>query len=63
MQISNTIPEYDWSKIRELDFQEKYREKILLMKQLQYFQCTQCPDLIEHVSTSYFNVYISLLNH
>ncbi|TPX59484.1 hypothetical protein SpCBS45565_g07719 [Spizellomyces sp. 'palustris'] len=42
------IPEHDWSKMRDLDFQERYREKESLMRQLDSFQCVRCPDLIEH---------------
>ncbi|KAJ3392196.1 hypothetical protein HDU84_004688 [Entophlyctis sp. JEL0112] len=42
------IGEYDWSKIRELDFQEKERERSSLMEKLSKFQCSNCPDLAEH---------------
>ncbi|KAI8839115.1 antiviral helicase [Chytriomyces cf. hyalinus JEL632] len=42
------IPENDWSKIREMEFQEKEKEKNSLMSKLSMFQCSKCPDLIEH---------------
>ncbi|KAL2918189.1 Antiviral helicase ski2 [Polyrhizophydium stewartii] len=48
IQAAGSIPEYDWSKIREADFQDGTREKHALMRQLDGFQCTRCPDLIPH---------------
>ncbi|KAJ3053769.1 hypothetical protein HK097_003454, partial [Rhizophlyctis rosea] len=48
MQDEGKIPENDWSKMRELDFQERYREKETLLGQLGSFQCVRCPDLDEH---------------
>jgi antiviral helicase SKI2 len=45
------IVEYDWAKIKDLEFQEMLRTKSGLMKRLKSeFQCTRCPDLNEHVS-------------
>ena len=49
-KVLGKIPENDWSKMRELDFQERYREKETLLGQLGTFQCVRCPDLDEHVS-------------
>ncbi|KAJ3044020.1 hypothetical protein HDV00_003549 [Rhizophlyctis rosea] len=48
MHEEGKIPENDWSKIRDLDFQVRYREKDTLMGQLGTFQCVRCPDLDEH---------------
>ncbi|KAJ3078111.1 hypothetical protein HK102_004726, partial [Quaeritorhiza haematococci] len=48
MAANGEIPEYDWSKMKELDFQEKFKEKTFLLQQLRGFQCVQCPDLTEH---------------
>ncbi|KAI9141382.1 antiviral helicase [Paraphysoderma sedebokerense] len=45
--IDRTV-ENDWSKIRELEFQELSRDKNRLMSQLDAFQCTSCPDLQQH---------------
>ncbi|KAI8051131.1 antiviral helicase [Syncephalis plumigaleata] len=42
------LEENDWSKLRELDFQEKLQEKHRLMRQLTTFQCSKCPDLDNH---------------
>ncbi|KAJ3135035.1 hypothetical protein HK100_003090 [Physocladia obscura] len=42
------IPENDWSKIREMEFQEKENEKNSLLAKLSGFQCSKCPDLVEH---------------
>lgn len=45
------IVEYDWSKIKDMEFQEMLRSKIRLTKRLRTeFQCTKCPELDEHVS-------------
>ncbi|KAI8878004.1 antiviral helicase [Backusella circina FSU 941] len=43
------IVEYDWAKIKDLEFQEMMRTKMGLMKRLKSeFQCTKCADLNEH---------------
>jgi antiviral helicase SKI2 len=41
--------EYDWSKIRELEFQELYQQRRDYMKSMIQFQCVHCPDLVSHV--------------
>ncbi|KAL0077067.1 NUC185 domain-containing protein [Phycomyces blakesleeanus] len=41
--------EYDWQKIKDIEFQEMLRTKTEFMKLLRgSFQCTKCPDLNEH---------------
>jgi antiviral helicase SKI2 len=45
----SVIPEFDWTKIKELEFQEKLREKKRLLDSLKNFKCTKCPELISHV--------------
>ncbi|KAI8079697.1 NUC185 domain-containing protein [Gilbertella persicaria] len=41
--------EFDWSKIRDMEFQEMLRTKTRLMKRLRTeFQCTKCPEIDEH---------------
>lgn len=48
------IVEYDWGKIKDVEFQEMLRSKNSLMKKLRSeFQCTKCPELKEHVSFSF----------
>ena len=47
------VPEFDWSKMRELEFQEKLAEKNLLLNSLNDYQCTQCPDLDSHYSQAH----------
>lgn len=42
------LEECDWSKFRELEFQERLREKTRLMSHMGAYQCTHCPDLPEH---------------
>lgn len=47
----STLLEYDWQKIKDIEFQEMLRNKVAHMKRLRTdFQCTKCPDLNEHVS-------------
>ncbi|KAJ3008378.1 UNVERIFIED_CONTAM: hypothetical protein HDU68_003136 [Siphonaria sp. JEL0065] len=48
MTEQGKIPENDWSKIREMEFQEKEKEKNSLLSKLSLFQCSKCPDLVEH---------------
>ncbi|GAA5799047.1 hypothetical protein HPULCUR_004456 [Helicostylum pulchrum] len=43
------LVEYDWSKIKDMEFQEMLRSKIRLTRTLRNeFQCTKCPELDEH---------------
>ena len=42
------LVDYDWSKIRDLDFQEQFRERSAILKTLNTFQCAKCPDLLTH---------------
>ncbi|KAJ1552689.1 hypothetical protein HK405_010364, partial [Cladochytrium tenue] len=48
MRDSGVIPEVDWSRIREIEFQEWLAERARLLGSLPRFQCAQCPDLAEH---------------
>ena len=50
MRRSKQIPEHDWSKIRDISFQEGYTEKRLLVSQLGRYQCNNCVDLEQHYS-------------
>ncbi|KAL7750016.1 Antiviral helicase ski2 [Sorochytrium milnesiophthora] len=42
------VPENNWGKIKDLEFQELYADKCRLMTALAGFQCTLCPDLDQH---------------
>ncbi|KAG2212575.1 hypothetical protein INT47_000551 [Mucor saturninus] len=43
------LMEYDWSKIKDMEFQEMLRSKNGLTRRLRTeFQCTKCPELDEH---------------
>ncbi|KAG1466814.1 hypothetical protein G6F46_001870 [Rhizopus delemar] len=43
------LTEYEWGKIKDVEFQEMLRAKNGLMKKLRAeFQCTKCPELKEH---------------
>ncbi|CAM0142365.1 unnamed protein product [Umbelopsis sp. WA50703] len=47
----STIAEFDWSKIKDMDFQENWKKKQSLLRQMgENFQCVSCPDLEEHYS-------------
>ncbi|RUP46089.1 NUC185 domain-containing protein [Jimgerdemannia flammicorona] len=49
METTKTgIIENDWAKIKELKFQERLKEKMALLSQMNEYQCTRCPDLNEH---------------
>jgi hypothetical protein len=57
MREKYDLAEFEWNKIKELEFQEKYKERNVLLASLKSYQCTHCPDLIDHVScriTFYF---------
>ena len=43
------VSEFDWSKIRQVEFQQLYREKQACLHDMQRCQCRHCPDLLEHV--------------
>ena len=44
------IQEYDWQKIKDIEFQEMMRTKTGYYKRVRTeFQCTKCPDLEDHV--------------
>ena len=52
------MAEYDWQKIKDIEFQEMLRTKTTHLKRLRNeFQCTKCPDLNEHVSYIYIYIY------
>ncbi|KAG0228083.1 hypothetical protein BGW42_002433 [Actinomortierella wolfii] len=42
------VKEYDWSKIKTLEFQEALRERMRLVERILTFQCNKCPDLNAH---------------
>ncbi|KAH8550493.1 NUC185 domain-containing protein [Umbelopsis sp. PMI_123] len=45
----SSIAEYDWSKIKDIEFQESLRAMASLLQKMRTdFQCTRCPDLEEH---------------
>lgn len=51
------MAEYDWQKIKDIEFQEMLRTKTTHLKRLRNeFQCTKCPDLNEHVSYLYIKM-------
>ena len=45
---SGIIPEYDWSKLKNIDFQEKWKLKTSLLQSLSHYRCEQCPDFNLH---------------
>ncbi|KAI8584384.1 hypothetical protein K450DRAFT_219603 [Umbelopsis ramanniana AG] len=50
----SSIAEYDWSKIKDIEFQESLRAKTSSLEKMKAdFQCTRCPDLEEHYALVY----------
>jgi antiviral helicase SKI2 len=45
--------EFNWSKIRDLEFQENAREKEMLFKNIKKYRCSNCPDFRQHVFVIY----------
>ncbi|TFK94989.1 antiviral helicase [Polyporus arcularius HHB13444] len=43
-----SIPEADWGRNRQLEFQELLRQRQQLVRQLDGIACTSCPDLEDH---------------
>ena len=54
VNATQDLDELDWSKLRELEFQEKYQERHSLFEYMRTFQCNQCPDFVHHVSSIFF---------
>jgi antiviral helicase SKI2 len=52
MTDKDDLAELDWSKIRDMEFQERYRDKRALMRSLKSFDCVHCPSLVDHVFIS-----------
>ncbi|TPX31912.1 hypothetical protein SmJEL517_g04858 [Synchytrium microbalum] len=47
-KLAGEATEYDWSKYKDLDFQELLSEKYDLWKQLPLFECNECADMDAH---------------
>ncbi|KAI9307273.1 NUC185 domain-containing protein [Cunninghamella echinulata] len=46
---NGNVPEFDWQKIKDIEFQEMLNTKNSLLKRLRVeFQCAKCPDLNDH---------------
>lgn len=48
------VPEVDWNRIRQLDFQETIRKRDALASGLPTMACLTCPNFDEDVSTACF---------
>jgi hypothetical protein len=57
------LAELDWSKIRDMEFQERYRDKRAMMRSLKSFDCVHCPDLVHHVFYSRLMYIVCLGSH
>ncbi|KAI8070677.1 NUC185 domain-containing protein [Gongronella butleri] len=54
------IQEYDWQKIKDIEFQEMMRSKTGYFKRVRTeFQCTKCPDLEEHYALMHAHKHLS----
>ncbi|ORX54475.1 antiviral helicase [Hesseltinella vesiculosa] len=54
------IQEFDWQKIKDIEFQEMLRSKTSIYKRLRSeFQCTKCPDLDDHYALMHAHKHLS----
>jgi antiviral helicase SKI2 len=50
LKQSETLPEVEWTRMRQLDFQEALKARNKLAERLQSMSCRLCADFAEHVS-------------
>ncbi|CAO3595288.1 unnamed protein product [Absidia cylindrospora] len=60
MAQKGEISEFDWGKIKDIEFQEMLKTKTSLMRRLRSeFQCTKCPDLNDHYALMHAHKHLS----
>lgn len=50
LEKSDTLPEVEWTRMRQLDFQEALKARNNLADRLKSMSCKLCADFSEHVS-------------
>lgn len=61
---SHAIPEVDFAKIKDLDFQLLYGDRKSTIKNLSRYKCLACPDLLKHFTIiDRRNIYHDELSH
>lgn len=50
LRSGGTIPEVEWTRMRQLDFQEALKGRNSLAERLKSMSCQLCADFAEHVS-------------
>jgi antiviral helicase SKI2 len=50
--LSGFIPEVDWERIRDLEFQEMLRSRDVMIDQLSTRGCKLCPEFFDHARVS-----------
>jgi len=58
-----TLNEVDWSKIRDMNFNDDRTEKRVAMEKIATSTCLECPDFVEHVSSCDFFLLIFSMLH
>ncbi|CAO3643994.1 unnamed protein product [Cunninghamella blakesleeana] len=57
---NGNVPEFDWQKIKDIEFQEMLNTKNSLLKRLRIeFQCSKCPDLNDHYALMHEHKHLS----
>ncbi|KAI8093373.1 NUC185 domain-containing protein [Halteromyces radiatus] len=60
MARKGDIFEFDWQKIKDIEFQEMLKTKTSLIRRLRTeFQCTKCPDLDDHYALMHAHKHLS----
>jgi antiviral helicase SKI2 len=49
---AGAITEVDWSRVRDLEFQDTLRSRDSLAKHLGNKECLECPEIAKHVRIS-----------
>ncbi|ORX82713.1 antiviral helicase [Anaeromyces robustus] len=45
---SNEIEECSWKKLKDIEFQEYYKRKNVLLERIKALKCNNCPDFVDH---------------
>ena len=51
--LGGLVTEFNWNKIKDLEFRENLAQKQFLLSKILQCQCNKCPDLRAHVRLAY----------
>jgi len=63
LQGVSEVPEVDWGRMKQLEFQDVLRRRNALAQTLSVKACAQCPDFESHVSDFLSGFFLSLIHH